>query len=99
MEVIDHEPQYWFLVREGNEEYLSVRCQALLAEYSMLIRLSPAERAAYQAGGHAYADTLATDINDHRDRYQERDYEKELDNRVTQTVVAWRTAREGTSSQ
>lgn len=95
MQIIDHDPHYWFLVREGNEEYLSVRCQASFAEYSMLIRLSPDERAAHQAGRHAYADTLAMDINDHRDSYQERDYEKELGDRVTQTVVAWRT---GTSS-
>ncbi len=96
MEVIDHDPQYWFLLREGEEEYLSVRCQRGFMDYSMLVRLTAEEReAAHEAGsGHAYLDAVATNINDHPEQYQARDFEKRLGPRVTQTVVAWRTARE-----
>jgi hypothetical protein len=96
MEVIDHEPQYWFLLREGDIEYLSVRCQRGFMDYSMLVPLTPEEReAAHLSGsGHAYLNTLATNINDHPELFQERDRENNLGLRVTQTVVAWRTARE-----
>lgn len=96
MEVIDHEPQYWFLLRQEGKEYLSVRCQRGFMDYSMLVLLTPEEREAAHrpASGHLSLNTLATNINDHPELYRDRDFEKTLGSRVTQSVVAWRTGRE-----
>ncbi|MBC7807243.1 MAG: hypothetical protein H7145_13970 [Akkermansiaceae bacterium] len=95
MEVIDHQPQTWFLLRDGGEYYLSVRCQQSFADFSILVRFSPAERDAYQTSGHAYADTLATAISGDPRGHRGRDLENELGSRVTQSVIAWRTKNEG----
>jgi hypothetical protein len=90
MEVIDHEPQLWFLLREGEEYYQNVRCQRGFMDYSMLVRYTPEERATYQSSGHAFAATLGQNIADNPPHYEDRDYDKQLATRVTQTIVAWR---------
>ena len=63
MEVVDHGPHAWFLVRDGDALLLDARCSHGAAEYNVVIELDDAERQAYEAKSRAYLDQLAHAIH------------------------------------
>jgi hypothetical protein len=63
MKVVDQEPHAWFLLEDDGALYLDVHCSHSAIDYSVLIALDPAERSAYESGGHAYLDQLAYGIH------------------------------------
>lgn len=64
MKVIDWAQGGWFLMEKQGALYLDARVTAGHVDISVLVRLTDDERAAYERGGHAYADELARQIND-----------------------------------
>ncbi len=63
MEVIDHAPYSWFLLREGDALLLDARCSQGAFDASVLIALDAAELAERDAGGHDAVDRLATAVH------------------------------------
>ncbi|MCO7194485.1 hypothetical protein [Pseudonocardia sp. McavD-2-B] len=99
MEVVDHEPHWWFLLRDGDRLYLDVNCEHSFIGYAMLVELDDGERRAHEAGGHAYLGRLAEDVNagapvlrDSRSPYRDRNLSRSLGPAVTDAVRRWRAA-------
>ena len=63
MEVIDHQPHAWFLLADGEQLFLDANCSASFFDYTVLIELNAAEKAAFGRRGRAYLDWLAHDIH------------------------------------
>ena len=63
MKVLDSEPWGWDLLEDGDILYLNANCSHSAVDYSVIIVLNEAERAAYEAKGRAYLNTLAHDIH------------------------------------
>ncbi|MBB3947182.1 hypothetical protein GGQ73_003148 [Rhizobium skierniewicense] len=63
MKVLDSEPWGWDLLEDGDILYLHAICSHSAVDYSVIIVLNEAERAAYEAKGRAYLNTLAHDIH------------------------------------
>lgn len=63
MKVIDHEPQTWFLLEDGENLLFDVACEFSCVGYNVLIVLNEEESKGYQAKGHAYLNKLADVIN------------------------------------
>ncbi|OCJ53220.1 hypothetical protein A6U92_24980 [Agrobacterium rubi] len=63
MKVLDNEPWLWHLLEDGDILYLDATCSHSAVDYSVIIVLNEAERAAYEAKGRTYLNTLAHDIH------------------------------------
>lgn len=100
MDVIDHGPQAWFLVRDGDALLLQARCSHGAAEYCVVIELDEAERQAYAAKSHAYLDHLAEAIHHSApgvigstSPYGRRVAGPQRAREVDQAILAWVRAR------
>jgi hypothetical protein len=96
MEVIDHGPHAWFLVRDGDALLLDARCSHGPAEYSVVIELDEAERQAYTARAKVYVDQLAQAIHESApgvqgstSPYRSRILGPARANQVQQTILVW----------
>jgi len=63
MQVLDHEPQSWFLFEANGELYLDANCNHGAFGYSFMIRLTTAEVQRYRDAGRDYLSWLAQDIH------------------------------------
>ncbi|WHA40416.1 hypothetical protein [Agrobacterium larrymoorei] len=63
MKVLDDEPWGWHLLEDGDTLYLDAHCSHSFIDYSVIIALNEAERAAYQAEGRTYLNKLAHEIH------------------------------------
>ncbi len=92
MQVVDHEPRAWFLLRDGAGTYLDVNCSHGPVGYSVLLELDDDERRALDEGGRGYLDGLAAVVA-HRVRstYRDRDLTHSRGHEVTAAVAAWRS--------
>ncbi|MBC8142058.1 MAG: hypothetical protein H7Y38_11530 [Armatimonadetes bacterium] len=89
MHVINNEPQFWFLLRAGDDLYLDLRVQASFAEYTALIRLSAEEKAEYAVSGHAYMIALAERLNYHVESHRSRNEYAAHGKRSHEAIMAW----------
>ncbi|WP_343547201.1 hypothetical protein [Ralstonia sp.] len=63
MQVLDHEPQRWFLFEANGALYLDANCNHGAFGYSFMIRLTAAEVQRYRDEGRDYLSWLAEDIH------------------------------------
>lgn len=63
MEVIDHQPHAWFPLADGEQLFLDIHCSHSFFDYTVLIELDAAEKAAFGKKGRAYLDGLAHDVH------------------------------------
>ncbi|SFI02733.1 hypothetical protein SAMN04515618_10870 [Collimonas sp. OK307] len=63
MKILDHEPQQWFLVQDGDAVLLDVACSHSAFQYDFQLELNEAEKAAYAEGGHTYLNRLTYSIH------------------------------------
>ena len=96
MEVIDHGPQAWFLVKDGDALLLDARCSLGPTEYSVVIELDEAERQAHAARSTGYLDQLAQAIHESApgvqgstSPYRSRVLGPARANQVQQAILAW----------
>jgi hypothetical protein len=92
MEVIDHEPLLWFLLRDGEEYFLDVNATASFVGYNLLVRLTDEERAAYAASGHDYLTRLADSLNYHTEYNKTRNVHREYGDQAHTAIMAWKAA-------
>ena len=94
LNVIDHHPAAWFLLRaepgEDDGWYLDVNCGESAVGFSLLVRLSAAEYAEYHALGRVFIDDLAARIAYGWRDYAERDLGKMLGAEVSAAVARFR---------
>jgi hypothetical protein len=102
MDVVDHEPSWWFLLQDGEQLYLDVNCEHSFIGYSMLIALDEQETRTLQREGRGYVDRLAEDINygapvlrDSTSPYKARDLSRTHGHLVSEAVRRWRSLSGG----
>lgn len=101
MKVIDHEPQFWFLLGDGEALFLDVACGHGAVGYSVLIQLNREEEGRYAEEGSSYLSTLANAINysapgviGSRSIYKDRNVSSKYDFSVMAAVREWQTEQE-----
>jgi hypothetical protein len=62
MVVLDHEPQWWFLLQDGDRLLFDVNCSHSAVSYSWLMELNPGEVEKFRASGRAFLGELAEAI-------------------------------------
>jgi len=99
MNVIDLEPQFWFLLEDGDALFLDANCNHSFVGYSFMIRLSPDEVALYTARGRGYLSDLAQQVQDSapilavsRSPFKGRDVSSAHAEAVMEAVARWRDA-------
>jgi hypothetical protein len=96
LHVVDHHPAAWFLLRGGEHEppggeyYLDVNCDRGAAGFSVLVKLSEAEREEYRALGRVFIEYLAARIAYWADHYRDRDLSAGLGAEVSDAVARFR---------
>lgn len=97
MQVIDHEPQSWFLF-EGTDNFVfNVNCEHSCVGYDFTIVLSAEETARYKMEGRLYLNRLAEEVNysapiargsesKYKGRNAQSQYQKDMD----AAVEKWR---------
>ena len=98
MRVVDHEPHTWFLLKEGDRNYLDAQVNRSAVSWSVLIELNEQERREYQAIGRSYLDSLAALINSSTENYSARDLTQSKDRDVLEAVRTWRFAGQASGS-
>lgn len=91
LHVIDHSPHDWFLLRHGEDHYLDVNCGIGAVGFSILVRLSQAEREEYRALGRDFTAAFAARISDSPHLYRERDLSSSLGTEVSDAVERFRS--------
>ena len=99
MQVLDHQPNTWFLFQVGDTLLFDAACNHSAFGYSWLIELNAEERQAYERGGRAFLDWLARDIHNgvpilkvSTSPYKARNCSVEYADETKRAVEAWRAA-------
>ena len=97
MKVLDHEPQWWFLLEDEGVLYLDANCNHSSISYDFLIRLEAGEVKKFRTEGRAYISRLASEIQNSApilavstSKYNGRDLSQEYSERVIAAVKEWR---------
>ncbi|HEX8245117.1 MAG TPA: hypothetical protein VF541_16520 [Longimicrobium sp.] len=96
LHVADHHPAAWFLLRDSEnpppdgDYYLDVNCDRGAVGFSVLVKLSEAEREEYRALGRVFIEYLAARISHWADHYRDRNLSASLGNEVTEAVRRFR---------
>lgn len=95
MQVVDHEPQAWFLFKEGNALFLDVNCNHGPVGYGVMIQLSAEEESEYSQKGHTYLNWLTQAVQDSGPGrgYQLRDVSAIYSKESMAAVNTWRGAK------
>jgi len=100
MQVLDHEPQSWFLFEADGELYLDANCNHGAVGYSFMIRLTTAEVQKYRDEGRDYLNWLAQDIHNSApilaassSPYKTRKATKEEEAEASTALAAWQAER------
>lgn len=98
MKVIDHEPSFWFLLREDDSLFLDVACEQSAVSYNVLIQLNDEEVTRYSEYGRPYLSELAESIHysapgvrGSASIYKSRNVSQKYDPQVMAAVRVWRT--------
>lgn len=100
MQVIDHEPANWLLVRHGPSLLLDVNCSHSFLSYSFLVQLNETEAALYAERGRGYLHELAHAIHQSApgaaasySPYRARNGDQEFGTQVLAAIQAHRAAQ------
>jgi hypothetical protein len=99
MKVIEHEPQFWFLLQDANSLMLDVNCEHGAVGYDVLIELNVDERSHYENNGRDYLTQLAEAINfsapggrGSPSPYKARNIQQQRGEEILAAILAWRDA-------
>jgi hypothetical protein len=92
--VIDHEPQGWFLFKDGIALLIDVNCSHGAVGYSIMIQLNAEEEFEYSLKGHAFLNWLAQAVQDSGpgSDYQLRDVSATYGKESLTAVSEWQAA-------
>jgi len=92
MEVADHEPSVWFLLKEADTYYLDARVTRSAVEWSLLIELTAQEQREYHAMGKVFLHQLAARMDNFAEEYTTRDRTRQLGGEVARVIKEWRAS-------
>jgi hypothetical protein len=102
MKIIEHEPQFWFLLQDGIQLLLDVSCEYSFVGYSFLMVLNEDEVSCYKKEGRDYLSTLAEAINfscpiarGSSSPYKQRNIQSLRGDEVLDAVCRWREEKVG----
>lgn len=102
MQVLDHEPDRWFLLQDGAALLLDTNCSHGPVGYSFLMALDTKETAQFKAAGRGFLNDLAEGVHMSNpgargspSPYRVRRLSAERDAAVAAAVLAWRAAGNG----
>src|SRR5262245_51320556 len=95
MKVVAHEPEAWYLLGDGDDYFLDVRCEGYATDYSMLVMFSPQERDEYLGAGRSVAERLAGDVRNHPRQYSARNLLNRHGDRVLDAIRLWKSTSGG----
>ena len=97
MQVIDHEPQFWFLFKNTDSFVFNVNCDHSFVGYDFTIVLSAEETVKYKTEGRLYLNRLAEEINysapivkGSGSKYKDRSAQSQYENEMQLAVEKWR---------
>jgi hypothetical protein len=97
MRVVDHEPQWWFLLEENGSLFLDANCNHSFVGYDFLLELNAEEHGVYKHEGREFINRLATEIQDSApivkgstSRFKGRDLSRTYSHKVMKAVESWR---------
>jgi hypothetical protein len=96
MRVIDHEPQWWFLLEKKGEFFIDVNCSHSFIGYDVTVKLNSEETTRYKDKGRDFLSWLAEDIHNSvpvlkisHSPYKDRDISKQYSDEITAAVADW----------
>ena len=89
MEVVDHEPHCWFLLRDGDDYFLDVNCGISAVGFSVLVKLGDSEKRAIVQTGHGAGEELAAAIQNSPSRYFDRNLASSHEAAVNEAIARW----------
>lgn len=96
MQVVDHAPHAWFLLRDDDTLLLDVNCSHGPVGYEWTMVLNEEEAAQFRALGHDFIAQLAEQVQwtapgvlNSRSPYLGRKVDRETRQRVTLAIKAW----------
>jgi len=92
MQVADHEPYVWFLLKESDGYYFNARVSRSAADWDVLVKLTPQEYREYHAIGRLYLNYLAARIHNFVEEYSARDLSKAIGEEVVRAIRDWRAS-------
>ncbi|WP_298394035.1 hypothetical protein [Flavobacterium sp.] len=95
MQVIAHEPYFWFFLQHNNNYYLDVNCSYSFVGYNRLIQLNETEVKEYLERGTTYINELANEIQySLQPTYSERHLMGEIDDLVHQAITEFNATKD-----
>ena len=91
MQVVDHEPHAWFLLRDDLGYVLDVNCNQSAVGFSVVVRLTAEETRLLELRGRTAADNLARAIQDAPRAYMPRHQGPELDAATMEAIARWQS--------
>ncbi len=105
MNVLDHEPHTWFLLRDADSLLLDTNCSLSMVDYSFLIELSSEEIREYGQTGRSYLTWLAQQIQNSapiliasQSIFKDRDLSSSHGARVIAAIKTWRSGSASSAS-
>ena len=96
MQLLDHEPHFWFLVDDGTDLILDVNCEHGAVGYSFTMTLDDAEKSNFSAKGREYLNDLAQlvqysapGVRDSASPYRSRRLSSERIEQVNLYIADW----------
>lgn len=90
MQVIAHQPHFWFFLQHENQYYLDIYCSYSIMSFGRLIQLTEAETKEYLAKGNTYINALAEGIQyEPKSTYADRHITGEIGDIVHKTIMEY----------
>lgn len=100
MKVIDHSPQFWYLLQDASDLILTVSCEHSFVGYDFTMKLNSNEITKYKQLGSAYLSELAEAINyscpiarGSSSVFKERNIDAQYSDAIGQAVENWQATQ------
>ena len=95
MQIIAHEPLFWFFLQHENHFYLDVNCSNSFVGFDRLIQLTEEETKAYLEKGNAFLNEFANDVQYYaQSTYANRHIMGEIGDLVHEAIVKFNAKKE-----
>ena len=96
MQILEFEPQFWILVKDGADLILEVNCEHGAAGYSFSFILDEIEKKNFSSGGRKFLNKLAAAVNysapgvrGSASSYQYRRLSPPRDEQLDDSIASW----------
>lgn len=102
MKVIENVPQFWYLLKAGEELLFTVSCEHSFVGYDFTMKLNAQEITTYQSQGPSYLSSLAEAINysapiarRSASPYKDRNVDSQYSGAIADAVENWKKGHRG----